>query len=211
MTPKQRYYQLIADTAIKHFKKRGIEAFYCEDSQGAVTKALELMPEGSSVGWGGSETLKQVGMFEALKERNYELIDRVKAKTPEEIRELKARMINADFFLMSTNAFTPDGLLVNIDGKGTRVAYLCYGPENVILFVGMNKLAPDLDSAIARAREIAAPPNNVRMETGNPCNLTGKCANCLNAATTCSMFVVTRYNRIPGRLKVILIGEELGY
>lgn len=211
MTPKQTYYKLVADTTIKNLKKRQIEGFYCPDKQSAVKLALELMPKGASIGWGGSQTLGELGLFDALQQADYQLIDRKTAVTPQEKKEMKKQLFTADFFLMSANAFTPDGILINIDAYGSRVAYLCHGPETVLLFVGMNKLAPDVDTGVKRARNLAAPANNVRLDTGNPCTHTGKCNDCVNEKTLCCQFVITRYNATPGRVKVILVGEELGY
>lgn len=211
MTPKQHYYELAAGTVIKNLRKRQMEGFYVPDKAGAVRKALELMPVGAQVGWGGSQTLGQLSLMAALKQEDYVLIDRAEAKTQEEQREMKKRLFTCDFFLMSTNAVTLDGLLVNIDGHGSRVAYLCHGPEHVLVFAGMNKLAPDVDAGIKRARNLAAPPNNVRLGTGTPCTLTGKCSDCLDKHTICCQFVVTRFCADPGRIKVILVGEELGF
>ena len=211
MTPKQQYYELVAGTLIKNLLKRQMEGYYCPDRESAVLKALELMPRGASIGWGGSQTLGQIGLMEAIQHQDYRLFDRTAAGTPEEQRAMKASLFTCDWFLMSTNAITLDGLLINIDGHGSRVAYLCYGPEHVLVFAGMNKLAPDLDSGIKRARNLAAPPNNVRLQTGTPCTLTGRCSDCLHAKSICCQFVVTRFCVIPGRIKVSLIGEELGF
>ncbi|NLW21202.1 MAG: LUD domain-containing protein [Clostridiales bacterium] len=211
MTPKQRYYELAASGIIKNLAKRQIEGYYCADRQAAVKQALALLPKGASVGWGGSQTLGQLGLMEALEAGGYELIDRGTARTPQEQQAMKARLFTCDAFLMSTNAITLDGLLINIDAYGSRVAYLCHGPGMVLVFAGMNKMAPDLDAGIKRARNLAAPPNNLRLDTGNPCTHTGFCNDCLSRGTICCQFVVTRYNAIPGRLKVILVGEELGY
>lgn len=211
MTPKQRYFKLIAETTIKSFAKRQIEAFYCEDKESAVQKALELMPQGSSIGWGGSQTLGQLGLMDRIAQGGYTLYDRLSAKTPEAVREMKRDLFTCDYFLMSTNAFTPDGHLVNMDGTGNRVAYLCYGPQNVLVFAGMNKLAPDLESAITRVRQYAAPVNNVRLDTGMPCTHNGKCSDCTHEKTVCCQLVITRFSAAPGRIKVILVGDELGF
>lgn len=210
MTPKQQFYDLAAKTLIKNLEKRGMEGYFCPDRQSAVQKALELMPKGSSIGWGGSMTLTEAGLIDAVKAGDYKVIDRTQYKTKEEVQQLKRELITCDYFLMSTNAISMDGQLVNIDGTANRVAYLCYGPENVIILASMNKLAPDLDSALSRARHLAAPPNNVRLKIGNPCTLTGKCSDCLSDTTICCQFVITRFSKPKGRIKVILIGEEMG-
>lgn len=169
MTPKQTYYENIASTIIKNLEKRQMEGYYCPDSASAVQKALELMPKGSSIGWGGSMTLTETGLMDALRaDDSYRLIDRDTAKTPEEQRRLYGDICCSDFFLMSTNAITLDGELINIDGRGNRVAFLCYGPANVIILAGMNKLAPDVPSGFKRVRDIASPPNTVRLNKKTP-------------------------------------------
>ncbi len=210
MTYQQEFYELAAKTLIKNLDRRGMEGYYCPDIASAVQKALELIPKGASVGWGGSVGIVNSGLVAAVKEGDYRVIDRALAKTREEQQQVKRDLITCDVFLMGTNAISMDGQLVNIDGTGNRVAYLCYGPENVIILASMNKVAADLDSAMSRARNQAAPPNNIRLQTGNPCTITGKCSDCFNATTICSQFVITRYSKPKGRVKVILIGEPLG-
>ena len=193
MTPKQIYYENAAATIIKGLEKRQMEGYYCPDRTSAVAKALELMPEGSSIAWGGSMSLHE------------------SAKTPEEQRQLYGKIACCDYFLMSTNAITMDGELVNIDGRGNRVAFLCYGPQNVIILAGMNKVVTDVDAGLKRVRNTATPPNTVRLHKKTPCAVTGRCGDCFSPDCICSQFVVTRRSGIPGRIKVILVGEELGY
>ncbi len=211
MTVKQKYYENTANTIIANLKKRQMEGYYCPSGADAVKKALELMPEGSSIGWGGAMTLQEIGLMDAIKGGRYRLIDRDSAKTPEESRRIFAEIFGCDFFLMSTNAITLEGELVNIDGRGNRVASLCFGPENVLVIAGMNKVAPDLDSAILRARNIAAPLNTVRLNKTTPCTVSGRCGDCYKPDCICSQFVVTRRSGTPGRIKIILVGAELGY
>lgn len=201
----------LAATIIESFRKRNMEGFYCATAAEAVKKALSLMPEGSSITWGGSETLKESGLMNAVRERNYRLIDRACAKTPEESRAIYGEMVCADFFLTSTNAVTINGELVNIDGHSNRVACLCCGPQNVIVIAGINKLVPDAESGIRRVRNIAAPPNAMRLNKNTPCAKTGKCADCFSPDCICSQIVITRRSSIPNRIKVILVGEALGY
>ena len=211
MSPKEIAKQNLANTIIKNMEKKNLEAYYCATSKEAVEKALSLMPEGASITWGGSESIKECGLMDAIEEANYELIDRADAKTPEEDRIMYSRQVMADFFLMSSNAITIDGELVNIDGRANRVSLLCWGPQNVIVIAGMNKIASDVESAIQRVRDAAAPPNTVRLNKNTPCAQTGRCGNCYSPDCICSQIVITRRSSTPKRIKVILVGEELGY
>lgn len=211
MTPIGQNYEHLAETIIKGLKKRQMEGYYAPTREEAVRVALSLMPKGSSVGWGGSATLKESGLMDALSGAGLTVIDRADAHTPEEKEQMNARLINADTFLMSTNAITMDGELFNIDGTGNRVCYLIYGPKQVIVLCGMNKVAPDLSSAVLRARNLASPPNCVRLARDTPCARTGRCGDCYSPDCICSQFVYTRRSGIPGRIKVILVGESLGF
>lgn len=211
MNHKQKYYESIANTIIKNLNKRQIEGYYCSDKTSAVQKALELMPKGSSVSWGGSVTLIETGLMGAIQKGDYKIINRDIAKSLEEQRKIYGEICCSDFFLMSTNAITLDGELINIDGRGNRVAFLCYGPQNVLILTGMNKIVSNIEEGINRARNIAAPLNSIRLNRKIPCAITGKCENCLSNDCMCGQFVITRRSLIPNRIKVILIGEELGY
>jgi len=209
--PKKKYYENVANTIIKNMEKRQIEGYYCPDSASALKKALELIPKGSSIGWGGSMTLTETGLMDAIQNGDYKIINRELAKTPEEQRKIYGEICCTDYFLMSTNAITLDGELINIDGRGNRVSFLCYGPQNVLILTGINKIVTDIDAGLKRARDIAAPPNTVRLNRKTPCAITGKCENCYSPDCICSQFVVTRRSGVPNRIKVIIIGEELGY
>jgi hypothetical protein len=211
MTPKKIYYENLADTIIDRFNKRGIEGYYCENAEEALLTAKRFLTPGCSVSWGGSQTLIEIGLFEVLASSDYILYDREKAKTPDERMEIYSKTVTADYYFMSTNAITLDGQLVNIDGSGNRVACLITGPKNVIIIAGMNKITTDVDAAIDRVRNMATPPNTVRLGKKTPCAETGKCANCLVEDCICNQIVITRRSGIPGRIKVILVGEELGY
>ena len=211
LLPKEKYYENIANTIIKNLDKRQIEGYYCPDKKSALKKALELIPKGSSIGWGGSMTLLETGLLDAIQNGQYKIIDRDTAKTSEEQRKIYAEICCSDFFLMSTNAITLDGELINIDGRGNRVAFLCYGPQNVLILAGMNKVVTDIESGFKRVRNIASPPNTVRLNKKTPCAITGKCENCYSPDCICGQFVITRRSGVPNRIKIILIGEELGY
>ena len=209
--PKATFYANQAATIIKNLEKRNMEGYYCPDAASAVEKALSMMPEQSVISWGGSMTLTEIGLMEQIKKRNYVIIDRMLANTPEERQKVYGQTVLADYFLMSTNAITLDGQLVNIDGAGNRVACLIHGPKNVLILAGMNKVCPDLESAFKRVKNCATPPNTVRLNCKTPCAVTGVCGDCLTPETICCQEVITRYSRIKGRIKVILIGEEYGY
>lgn len=211
MSPKEIAKQNLANTIIKNMQKKNMEGYYCATSAEAVEKALSLMPEGSSITWGGSETVKECGLMDAIHEKKYELIDRAEAKTPAEARIMYGRQVMADFFLMSSNAVTIGGELVNIDGNSNRVACLCCGPQNVIVIAGMNKVVSTIEDGVNRVRNFAAPPNTVRLNRNTPCSTTGKCGDCYSPDCVCSQIVITRRSSIPNRIKVILVGEELGF
>ncbi|MDO4344655.1 MAG: lactate utilization protein [Eubacteriales bacterium] len=210
MTALSVFYEKQAETLLKALHKRGMEGFYCADSKSAVEKALSLIPEGATVTWGGSESIKESGLLDALKTAPVTLWDRSTVK-PEDLKAFYRKAFCADYFLMSANAITLDGQLVNIDGTGNRVAALSYGPDHVIMLIGMNKVAPDLESAIARAHNTAAPPNAIRLNLNTPCAKDGVCHNCLSPQKICNMLHVQHYSRFPGRIQVILVGESLGF
>lgn len=211
MNPKKETYKKLAGTIIKNLNKRNMEGYYCDTSVEAVQLAMSMMPEGSSVSFGGSMTFVETGMYDAIKASNLTLLDRNLAKTPEEKRQSFIDSITSNYFFMSSNAITIDGELINIDGNGNRVACLIQGPEHVILLVGMNKVVTDVETGIARVRNFATPPNVTRLGLHSPCSVTGHCMNCTSPDCICAQIVITRYSRHAGRIKVILIGEELGY
>ena len=197
---------------IKNFKKRNIDAYYCNTSAEAVTLAMELMKDGGFVGMGGTETVKETGLLDAVKSAAHlNFIDRSLAKTPEEKRAIYLQSFQSNYYLMSSNAITVDGELINIDGNGNRVACLIYGPEQVLVLAGMNKVVESVESGIERIGTHAAPPNAARLGTKTPCGVLGHCGDCHSDDCMCCQIVVTRHSRQNGRIKVILIGEGFGY
>lgn len=200
-----------ADTIIKNLARRNMEGFYFETADACTQSILQSIPEGSVISWGGSESIKESGLLEGVHNGAYELIDRSAAKDPEESRALYARTVLADYYLMSSNAITLDGELINIDGNGNRVACLIQGPRHVILVVGMNKVVTDVESGIARVRNMASPANAIRLSRNLPCAATGTCHDCLSPECFCNQIVVTRRSGHTGRIKVYLVGEPLGY
>lgn len=215
--PKKSFYEVQAATIIKGLAKRKMEGYYCADVEEAKKKLTELLaktddgsPAIKTVGYGGSMTLDENDFKDAVTSAGHELIVRENYKSPDEVKECNAKLVNADAFLMSTNAITLDGELINIDGRGNRVSFLIYGPESVIIVAGMNKVVANVEDGLRRVRNIATPPNCIRLSCKTPCAVTGKCGECFGDSICCE-FVVTRMSRIPNRIKVILVGEELGY
>ena len=210
LAPMKKMYDKSGPTLVKALEKRHFEAYYCSTAEEAVEKVLSLIPAGDVVSWGGVATVDQLGIKDRLRQRNQPVIDRDTAKTPDERVSMLHQALGCDTFLMSSNAISEDGQLVNIDGTGNRVAALCYGPRQVIVVAGMNKVAGDLNSAIARARHIAAPANAQRFDGKSPCRITGQCADCTSPDCICAQMVITRFCNPAGRIKVVLVGEELG-
>ena len=200
-----------AEMIIKNLEKRNMEGFYFDTAAECTHAILETIPHGSVISWGGSESIKESGLMDGIHNGNYKLIDRSAATSPEESRELYAQTVLADYYLMSSNAITLDGELINIDGNGNRVACLIQGPSHVILVVGMNKVVTDVESGIARVRNMASPANAIRLNKNIPCAATGTCHDCLAPECFCNQIVVTRRSGHSGRISVYLVGESLGY
>ena len=203
--------KLKIDTVIKNMEKRGLQGHYCETKEEACELILSMIQDKSLVSWGGSATINSLGVKEKLAERDVETIDPYGTTDPAESIERRRQGLMADYFLMSTNAVTMDGELVNIDGTSNRVAALCFGPKKVIVVVGANKLALGLEDALARAKVYAAVPNNVRLKRNTPCTVTGVCSDCLSKDCICCNIVTTRYCSTPGRIQIILVNENLGF
>ncbi|MCI9005861.1 MAG: lactate utilization protein [Lachnospiraceae bacterium] len=212
MKPIDIYYENLAAITKNNLEKRQFECHYCKTAAEAVSLALDMVEPGSAVSFGGSMTLAESGMGKALAEReDITLLDRSKASSPEEVAEIYHQALSADYYFMSSNAITLEGELINTDGTGNRVAALIYGPKNVILLAGMNKVAHTLEEGISRVRNVASPINANRLGRKTPCASTGSCADCLSPDCICSHTVITRRSAPANRIKVILIGEALGY
>ena len=199
---------LLAQKVIKGLESRNMTGYYAKDSEEALKKALELIPEGASVTMGGGMSVHEIGLVKALKQGPYEFIDR------DEMEDKRAAMLaayDADFFLSGANAMTEDGILVNIDGNANRVSAIAQGPKKVLFIVGMNKICDDVDGAMKRARNVAAPINAQRFGLSTPCSKTGSCMNCKSPDTICCQFLITRFSRHKDRIHVILVGENLGF
>jgi len=200
--------ELLAQKVIKGLESRNMSGYYAANKEEALGQALNLIPEGSTVTMGGAMSVHEIGLVDLLKKGNYNFIDR------DEMEDKRAAMLaayDADFFLMSANAMTEDGILVNIDGNANRVSALAQGPRKVIVIVGMNKICDDVDGAMKRARTVAAPTNAQRFGLNTPCSKTGACMNCKSPDTICCQFLITRYSKHKDRIHVILVNDMLGF
>ena len=203
--------ELLAKKVIAGLESRNMTGYYAANKEEALKKALEIIPEGSSITMGGAMSAHEIGLVEAVKNGNYNFIDRETAATPEEKRAAMLKGYDADVFLASANAMTEDGVIVNIDGNSNRVSMIAQGPKKVVFIVGMNKICDDIDGAMKRARNVAAPINAQRFGLNTPCAKTGSCMNCKSPDTICCQFLITRFSRHQGRIHVILVNDNLGF
>lgn len=198
----------LANTVIKGLESRNLHGYYAENKEEALRIALRLIPEGSSITMGGGMSVHEIGLVNTLKLGNYNFIDR---DAVEDKRQAMLAAYDADFFLSSANAITNDGIIVNIDGNANRVSAIAQGPKKVVFIVGLNKVCGDLDSAMKRARNVAAPINAQRFGLKTPCTKTGTCMDCKSPDTICCQFLITRFSRHADRIHVILVNDNLGF
>ena len=211
MTPQKQRNEQLAQTIIKNLKRRHIEGFYCATAEETVKKVSELIADGSSVTWGGTMTVRDLGIPQYLKDRGtLEVLDRDMAETPEEKQAIYLKAFSADVYLSSANAISEDGVIVNIDGNGNRVAAITWGPNKVIFVIGLNKVTQNVEAALARARSTASPINAARFDIKTPCHTDGVCHNCNSPECICNYVHFLR-NSPQGRHVVVLVGETLGY
>jgi len=211
MTPQELRNERLAKTVIKNLQRRHIEGFYCATAKEAVKKVSELIEDGSCVTWGGTMTVRDLGIPQALKDRGtLEVLDRDLVETPEEKQAMYFMAFATDVYLSSANAISEDGVIVNIDGNGNRVAAITWGPKKVIFVIGLNKVAQTVEAALARARSTASPINAARFDIKTPCQVDGVCHNCNSADSICNYVHFLR-NSPRGRHTVVLVGEDLGY
>lgn len=197
-SPKQQYFDKRAEALVKNLQSRHFGACYCATKEDALEKALQLIPEGSKVGWGGAASAQEIGLLQALEEGNWDAVGRNTAG-------------GVDVFVTGANALSMDGEMVNIDGLGNRVSAIIYGPKTVVVIAGMNKVMDSLEDAITRARTVAAPINMQRFGKNTPCAVTGVCHDCKSEDCICNHIVITRHGRPTGRIQFVLVGEELGF
>ena len=200
--------ELLAKKVIAGLESRNMKGYYAATKEEALKKALELIPEGSSIAMGGAMSAHEIGLVEAVKAGNYKFIDRDAA---DDKRAAMLAAYDADFFLSSANAMTEDGVIINIDGNSNRVSAIAQGPKKVLFIVGMNKICSDVDGAMKRARNVAAPINAQRFGLSTPCAKTGSCMDCKSPDTICCQFLMTRFSRHADRIHVILVNDNLGF
>ena len=211
MRPQELRNERLAQTLIKNLKRRHIEGFYCPTAEEAVKKVSELIADGSSVTWGGTMTVRDLGIPDALRSRGtLEVLDRDLAETAEEKQAIYLKAFTADVYLTSANAISEDGVIVNIDGNGNRVAAITWGPKKVIFVIGLNKVAQTVEAALARVRSTASPTNAARFDVNTPCQTDGVCHNCNSTDCICNYVHFLR-NSPNGRHQVVLVGENYGY
>ena len=199
MTTQEQRNERLAQTIIKNLKRRNMK------------KVSELIEDGSSVTWGGTMTVRDMGIPQYLKDRGtLDVLDRDLVETPEEKQMMYLRAFSADVYLSSANAISEDGVIVNIDGNGNRVAAITWGPKKVIFVIGLNKVAQNVEAALARARSTASPINAARFDIKTPCQVDGVCHNCNSPQSICNYVHFLR-NSPRGRHVVVLVGENLGY
>ncbi len=202
---------LLARRIITGLEARNIHGYYAQNQAEVIHIIQELIPQKSSVGWGGSMTLNELGIRDYFREGDFEVYDRENEKDPKKKRELELKIFDCDFMMTSSNAITEEGILVNIDGNSNRVAAIAYGPKHVVFVVGMNKVTKDIDAAIYRARNEAATINAQRFDVDTPCKKSGSCVNCLSPDSICCEFLITRRSMHKDRMHVILVNESLGF
>ena len=207
---EKMYYEKRGTVLVQNLHGRHFDAYYCDSKQDALAKALELIPETDLVSWGGAMSAQQIGLIDAIRNGPYRTIDRDSCKTMEEREQAMKDALFCDTFIMGANAMSIDGQMVSVDGTGNRIGALVYGPMSVIVIVGMNKVADSLEEATCRARTVAAPRNKQRFGDGTPCAVTGVCGDCKSEKCICNHIVITRHCRPVGRIKFIIVGEDLG-
>ena len=211
MNVREMRNEVLGNRVVKALESRNMEAYYVKTKEAALAKALELIPEGSSISWGGTMSAQEIGLTDALHKGNYDVYDREQVETREEKEKIAHQALNCDFFIGSTNALSEDGVLVNVDGNANRVAAFAYGPKNVLLIVGMNKVVKTEADAMSRARNESAPINAQRFGVNTPCVKNGSCFNCKSPQCICCQILITRFSKVPKRTKIILVDENLGF
>ncbi|GKX29537.1 lactate utilization protein [Vallitalea longa] len=199
------------EVIIANFRQRNISAEFYNNVEDVNNRILELIPQDCSIGVGHSTTLEQMEIMKKLSDRGNIMIDKSSATNHEQMKVLKKKALTADWYISSSNAVSMDGQIVNIDHSGNRVASLMYGPDKVIIVVGVNKIADNLDKAIDRAKNIAAVKNAKRAGYKPPCVYLNKCVDCTSSERICNYLTVIQGQHDKDRLRVLIIDKELGF
>ena len=216
MRDEERWYSdTKVDRAVESFRKNDFKAFSVSNKEESVSKIMDLIPDKARIGIGDSVTVEDIGLSDILIDEGYEVADNRKAKMSglkgEEMNQVRKNQLTSDVFISSTNALTETGELINIDSTGQRVASMIFGPDQVIIIAGINKIVENVDKGIERVRNVAAPKNAKRLNKNVPCAQTGKCSNCKSEDRICK--ITTIQHRKPTRTDttIIIIKEKLGY
>lgn len=197
---------------IEALKKNNIEGIFLENETEIFSFLKSLLKENSTIGFGGSKTLEQLGILDFLREGNYNLLDRARPDlSSEEIEKILKECFFADYYFSSSNAITENGEIYNVDGNGNRVAAITYGPKKVFLIVGVNKIVKNVEEAIERNRNISAPANCIRLKRNTPCSKIGYCVECRAEDRICNTYVLMKHQRFKDRITVIFLNKSLGY
>jgi hypothetical protein len=212
MDQLERWYrEKQVERTIQALKKNNFEALYVPDSKAALEEVMKRIPDGATVGIGGSVTLTQLGLQEALARRKVQFIwPQQQAKSDEERFDLFRKCFTSDVFVSSSNAVTESGKLFNVDATGNRVGAMFIGPKKTIIICGVNKIVKDLEAAEKRVREWTAPQNAKRLNRKTPCVETGVCADCNSPDRICNIYVSLAKKPVRTEVAVILVGENLG-
>lgn len=206
------YIEKQVERTIKNLNNRNMEGYYINNREQLLEKLKELIAEGSTVGVGDSMTLLETGVIDFLRSGKFNFLDKYEdGLTSDDKREIYIKNFSTDTFICSTNTITESGELYNIDGNGSRVAPMIYGPKQVILVTGINKIVKNSEEAEIRVRQYAAPIDAKRLNKDTPCTKLGYCVDCKSPNRICNDFVVIRGQFIKGRIKVLILGDILGY
>lgn len=205
-------YKSKVNEIITNLKKNNMQGFYVENKEELLSKLDELVKNNSTVSVGGSRTLFETGVIDYLKNKDVLFYNRYEEElSKDDIKDIYIKSFSVDYYFASTQAITLDGELYNVDGTGNRVAAMLYGPENVVVIVGINKIVDDFDAAIKRNRNISAPANAKRLNRKTPCAKTGYCMECNSSDRICNEYTLIKRQSQKDRIKVIIVGENLGY
>ncbi|MEG1447876.1 MAG: lactate utilization protein [Oscillospiraceae bacterium] len=204
------------ERTVEALKKNNMDAVFVQTKEQALRKIKSCLLEGDTVGSGGSETLNEIGIIDYLNDhlREYNFLSTARRGddlfSPQEKYQMQRQSLLSDMYLSGANAITENGEIFNIDGNSNRVAALAFGPKSVIIVVGYNKIVKDVDAAIERVKRDAAPANAIRLGYDTPCAKTGVCQDCKSPQRVCCTYMLQRFQRNKNRIKVIIVGEELG-